>query len=68
MRPFDFRMLWPEVGSRAMQRLVVGGAQPEAPWLDVQEGLYRFHASPANGVEIRIVINEYLACYVHWEH
>src|SRR5579859_1865904 len=58
--------LWPEVGSRAMQRLVVGGSHPEAPWIEVQQGLYRFHASPADGVEIRIVLNEYLACHVHW--
>src|SRR5438876_6029031 len=59
-------LLWPEVGSRAMQRLVVGGIGREAAWIDVQEGLYRFQASPADGVEIRIVINEYLACRVHW--
>jgi hypothetical protein len=58
--------LWPEVGSRAMQRLVVGGSRPEAPWIEVQQGLYRFHASPADGVEIRIVLNDYLACHVHW--
>jgi hypothetical protein len=58
---------WPEVGSRAMQRLVVSESQPEAPWLVVQNGLYRFHASPDFRVSIRIVINEYLACHVHWD-
>ena len=59
-------LLWPEVGSRAMQRLVVGGIRPEALWIDVQEGSYRFNASLADGVEIRIVINDYLACRVRW--
>ena len=59
--------IWPEVGSRALQRLVLVDSQPEAPWLVVQSGLYRFHASPEAGVTIRIVINEYLACCVHWD-
>jgi hypothetical protein len=58
---------WPEVGSRALQRLVVAESQPEAPWLVVQSGLYRFHASADCRVSIRIVINEYLACLVHWD-
>src|SRR5439155_23193919 len=36
--------VWPEVGSRAMQHIVVGiDAPPENPWLIVQSGLYRFH-------------------------
>ncbi len=60
-------LLWPEVGSRAMQRLLIDGASPDAPWIVVQEGMYRLHVSPANGVQIRIVINEYLACHVPWE-
>ena len=60
--------VWPEVGSRAMQRLVEvdQGASPSG-WLDVQPGRYRFHASIGNGVEIRIVIHEYIGCFVQWE-
>jgi hypothetical protein len=61
--------VWPEVGSRAMQRLVVEGIGTEIPsgaWLDVQPGHYRFRVSLGNGLEVRIVIHEYLACYVHW--
>jgi hypothetical protein len=58
---------WPEVGSRALQRLVVADSQPEAPWLVVQDNLYRFYASPESRVTIRIVLNEYLACLVHWD-
>jgi len=60
--------LWPEVGSRAMQRLIVSGDAVHAPWIEVQPERYRFHASPANGIEIRIVINEYLAGYVRWDY
>jgi hypothetical protein len=58
---------WPEVGSRAMQRLVIATPQPDAPWLVVQDNLYRFHASPEPRATIRIVINEYLACLVRWD-
>lgn len=58
---------WPEVGSRAMQRLIIGTDVSSGGWLDVQHGRYRFHASQAGGVEVRIVIHEYLACQVRWE-
>lgn len=57
---------WPEVGSRAMQRLVGVDCPPEYPWLVVQDGIYRFHASVDSRVSIRIVIHEYLACHVSW--
>lgn len=59
--------IWPEVGSRALQRLVVSESRPEAPWLVVQSGLYRFVALPDFRVSIRIVISEYVACHVHWD-
>lgn len=58
---------WPEVGSRAMQRLLEGHDMVAGGWVMVQPGRYRFHASPGNGVEIRIVIHEYLAGYVRWD-
>jgi hypothetical protein len=58
---------WPEVGSRAMQHMVGVDTPPEYPWLVVQSGLYRFHASVDSGTSIRIVIHEYLACHVHWD-
>ena len=61
--------VWPEVGSRAMQRLVVYGSdQSPSGWLDVQPGRYRLHASLGSGIEVRIVIHEYLACFVQWEY
>lgn len=58
---------WPEVGSRAMQHMIGVDTPPEYPWLVVQSGLYRFHASVDSGTSIRIVIHEYLACHVHWD-
>ena len=56
--------VWPEVGSRAMQRMAIFLGDPG--WLHVQQGRYRFHAKAAAGVEIRIVIDEYLAAYCRW--
>jgi hypothetical protein len=58
---------WPEVGSRALQRLVGVNSGPEFPWLVVQPGLYRFNASNESRASIRIVISEYLACHVYWD-
>jgi hypothetical protein len=58
--------LWPEVGSRAMHRIVVG-AEGEYPWLQVQPGRYRYLVATGPGVLVRIVIAEYLAAEVVWE-
>ncbi len=60
--------IWPEVGSRAMQRLIIENDAAYNGWLNVQPGRYRFHTSQGSGVEVRIVIHEYLACYVRWEY
>jgi hypothetical protein len=59
--------VWPEVGSRAMQRVVECNPSLGYPWLTVQDGLYRFHASVDSGVSVRIIIHEYLACHVQWD-
>jgi hypothetical protein len=58
--------IWPEVGSRALQRLVVFNSEAETLWIEVQTGLYRFYASLEDKITIRIVIDEYLACSVRW--
>lgn len=58
--------LFPEVGSRSMQRFLVSEGALCAPWVEVQRGTYRYHASPDDTVSIRIVIQDYLACYIHW--
>ncbi len=58
--------VWPEVGSRAMQRLIVD-QEPDLPWVVVQPGMYRYLASPHCGTTVHIVIQEYLAGYAHWD-
>lgn len=60
--------VWPEVGSRALQRLVEVNADGAVSktWLEVQPGRYRFHACIGEGIEVRIVLHEYLACFVRW--
>ena len=62
-------MVWPEVGTRAMQRMVV--AMPTQSvigldWIDVQEDQYRYFAIAEGPVMVRMVIGEYLACEVIW--
>lgn len=57
--------MWPEVGSRAMQRLVSLNTGA-ASWIIVQPGQYRYLASPGPPVIVRIVIGEYLGCEVTW--
>ena len=37
--------MWAEVGSRAMQRLIIGCDMDASGWITVQEGRYRFLAS-----------------------
>lgn len=59
---------WPEVGSRAMQRMGVAFSTPGiSPWIYVQSGQYRYLAVAEGAVLIRIVISEYLACEVLWD-
>lgn len=59
---------WPEVGSRAMQRLLVVGADVFSEgWLVVQEGNYRFRISQEDGLTVNIVLREYLGCHIVWE-
>ena len=56
----------PEAGSRAMQRLFEGHDMDESGWITVQKDRYRFLASIADGICIRMVLSEYLACEVVW--
>jgi len=59
---------WAEVGSRAMQRLLVLGSEVYTEgWVVVQEGNYRFSTSQEGGLTIQMVLREYLACQVGWE-
>ena len=57
--------LWPEVGSRMMQRLVTEDL--ERGWVMVQRGVYRYMVVQRPGeVLVRSVIREYLATEVSW--
>ena len=56
--------IWPEVGSRMMQRCVTG-ADTDGEWVIVQPGVYRY-AVDEGPIGIRLVIAEYLAAEVSW--
>ena len=58
---------WPEVGTRAMQRMVIADQRVyHLGWVDVQEGQYRYAAIAEGAVMVRFVLGEYLACEVIW--
>lgn len=57
--------IFPEVGSRAMHRLVVD--DPESSmWVEVQSGRYRYLTSAGNSILVRGVMSEYLGYEVIW--
>lgn len=59
---------WPEVGTRAMHRLLVVHSDVfQEGWLVVQDGNYRFRVSEEDGLSVKIVLREYLACHVTWQ-
>lgn len=57
---------WPEVGSRAMQRLVEGYPGDRPGWVVVQKGRYRYMAGVEDGNVVRMVLSEYLGCKIVW--
>lgn len=73
--------IFPELGSRGMQRIAVTQVTLSAQsgqmkslgvllndWIDVQEDRYRYLASDTiDGIRIRIVIREFLASEISWE-
>lgn len=65
--------IYPEIGSRAFQRMVVTqslGAEAlsgsNVEWIVVQPSRYRYLVSASADVIVRLVIREYLACEVRW--
>jgi len=59
----------PEVGSRALRRLADDGTAGASGWIVVQEGRYRYLAAAMrDGVLVRSVLSEYLACEVVWRN
>lgn len=60
----DPRGFWPEVGSRAMYRVMLGEGGPGG-WIEVQANRYRYRVHQG-GTVVHIVIAEYLAAEVAW--
>lgn len=60
--------VWPEVGSRMMQRLITGTGLDPAGWIVVQPTRYRYHLTYCAGICVRIVIQDYLACQISWNN
>lgn len=59
--------LWPEVGSRAFNRLFEAYDDTyDNGWIVVQQDRYRYRTSQDAGLSVRIVLREYLACEVVW--
>jgi len=54
---------WAEIGSRAFRR----DLDNAGPWIEVQPMRYRYSVDQPEGVIVRIVLGEYLACQVVWE-
>jgi len=77
----DITNFFGEVGSRGMQRLQVAQVKLQSQagetinvnllvndWINVQDGRYRYQAiHNNNGIQIKIVIAEFLACEVIWD-
>ena len=59
--------IWPEVGSRLMQRVAGGFGMDGNGWIEVQTGVYRYAVEQSlSGISVRIVHREYLAAEIHW--
>jgi len=58
--------IWPEVGSRAMQR-VAGVDCDSGPWLVVQPNRYRYLCSAGPPLTVRVVVQEYLFAEAIWD-
>ncbi len=54
----------PEVGSRALQRILLG----ESPWIIVQSNSYRYCVdfTVEGHIRVRIVVRDYLAFIATW--
>lgn len=61
--------LLPEIGSRAFHNVLVIGNQvftQEGTWQVIQKGRYRYSVSHSDGIQVRMVLSDYLACDVIW--
>lgn len=57
---------WPEVGSRAMTRLVEG-QDMMGSWVIVEHEWYRYRVLQRDGLAVQMIVAEYLAIDVVWE-
>jgi hypothetical protein len=57
--------VWPEVGSRAMQRILIQ-ADVISGWIYVQPDRYRYKVGWDGPVRVKMVIRDYLAAEVVW--
>ncbi|MCV7032217.1 hypothetical protein [Mycobacterium sherrisii] len=63
----DARIVLPELGSRAMTR-VLTGADTVAGWIEVQDGVYRYAVEQiGEATRVRSVLREHMATEVVWE-
>lgn len=62
--------VYPEIGSRAFQDIIVGGGDVSSgechTWVVLQPGRYRYLVIFDPVVVVRIVLSEFLACEVQW--
>jgi hypothetical protein len=59
--------LWPEVGSRMMERILTG-ADLQDGWIVVQPNTYRYSVAYECGTTVKTVIWNYLATLTHWSN
>lgn len=59
--------LWPEVGSRAMIRVIAGQDIDHDGWIEAQKNRYRYRVHSEGGFRVQMVVREYLAAEVAWE-
>ena len=64
----EFQYLWPEIGSRAFLRISGKTIFPAktGDWMIIQPVRYRYAIDWQAGIDVRIVLGEYLACRVVW--
>ncbi len=59
---------WPEIGSRAFRTACKQFPELAADhWQIVQPGRYQYLVSQADGLFVRILLSDYLACEVRWD-
>ena len=58
--------IWPECGSRALQRIIISDKDYDEGWIHVQRSRYRYAVLQSEYIEVRMVFSEYLACVVRW--